>query len=355
MSPARGVKLLSEVTLKQIAEIAGVHRSTVDKVLHKRDGVSKQVRRKVQKIIDEVGYTPNIIGKALALQNKHLIIAVVLFRFDALDEIKAGVEEAYKEYKNFGLEIEYYVTNDFEEEEQLSTIKILRKKKISGMIISPLNSANIRNAIDDMIGSGIPVVTVNSDMSKSKRMCFVGQDMIMAGRVAGELMGEILNGKGKVAIITGSYDLLSLNERQNSFEAVICNKYPGIEIVETIEIHEQKIITLQKILSMIKTVDDLKGIYITCGNVNEIAKAVKMMNKEHDIKIISYDLYPKIVEFVKQGVINFTIGQDLVAQGYKSIKVLFEYLFFEKNPEAMHIKTSIDIRLKENIELNSYI
>ena len=49
------------VTIKQIAEMAGVHRSTVDKVLHKRQGVSDDVRKKVQKIIDENNYEANPI------------------------------------------------------------------------------------------------------------------------------------------------------------------------------------------------------------------------------------------------------------------------------------------------------
>ena len=51
------------VTIKQIAEMAGVHRSTVDKVLHKRPGVSDDVRKKVQEIIDECNYEANPIGK----------------------------------------------------------------------------------------------------------------------------------------------------------------------------------------------------------------------------------------------------------------------------------------------------
>ena len=60
------------VTIKQIAEMAGVHRSTVDKVLHKRPGVSDDVRKKVQKIIDENNYEANPIGKALKMQNREL-------------------------------------------------------------------------------------------------------------------------------------------------------------------------------------------------------------------------------------------------------------------------------------------
>ena len=44
--------------------MAGVHRSTVDKVLHNREGVSQEVRERVQKIIDEYQYKPNPIGQA---------------------------------------------------------------------------------------------------------------------------------------------------------------------------------------------------------------------------------------------------------------------------------------------------
>jgi LacI family transcriptional regulator len=339
------------VTIKEIAEIAGVHRSTVDKVLHSRDGVSDEVRLKIRKILDEFGYEPNIIGKALAHQKNPLLIAVLLMKVDALDEIKAGIEEAYREYKEFGLKIEYHITNSYDTVEQLNAIHLVRKKKISGLIINPLNDIKIKNAIDEFVDSGIPVITTNSDIPESKRMCFIGQDMIRAGRIAGELMGEILNGRGKVAIITGSRDLWSVRERQEGFEKVVEEKYSNIEVVDVIETYEQRLAVFQKTLSLLETVEDLKGIYITCGGVSEVGKAVRVMNKAKEVKIISFDVYPEIVQLVKEGVINFTIAQDLFAQGYKPIKVLFEYLFNEKKPETEFIKTSIDIKFNGNIDL----
>ena len=53
------------VTMKEIAERAGVHQATVDKVVHNRVGVSDEVRAKVQAIIDELGYKPNPTGRVL--------------------------------------------------------------------------------------------------------------------------------------------------------------------------------------------------------------------------------------------------------------------------------------------------
>lgn len=56
------------VTMKEIAERAGVHPSTVDKVVHHRVGVSDEVRARVQAIINELGYTPNPSGRVLRVK-----------------------------------------------------------------------------------------------------------------------------------------------------------------------------------------------------------------------------------------------------------------------------------------------
>lgn len=337
------------VTIKQIAEIAGVHRSTVDKVLHSREGVSEEVRQKIQTIIDELGYKPNVIGKALAFQKRPLIIAVVMLNVDALPELKLGIEEAYNEYSNYGLKIEYYYTNSYDEKEQLNVLGCLKEKNLSGIIIHPINNSSIRDKIDEFVDMNIPVVTMNTDLRDCKRMCFVGQDMIAAGRVAGELMGQILNGRGRVAIITSSDNLLSSIGREKAFEDIIKENYPEIDIVDVIETHEVKNRSFHRTLELLRREVDLSGIYVTCGSVGEIGKAIKLEGKSKKIKTITYDVYPEIVDLINEGVVNFTIDQELQRQSYRALKILFEFLFFNKAPEKDHIKTAIEIRLKENI------
>ena len=55
------------VTINEIAKLANVSRATVDKVIHNRPGVKKETRERVQAIIENVDYHPNLIGKALSL------------------------------------------------------------------------------------------------------------------------------------------------------------------------------------------------------------------------------------------------------------------------------------------------
>ena len=65
-------------TIKEIAELAGVSRGTVDRVLNKRGGVNPTTEEKVLEIAKALNYKPNLAGTILAAQKKRLMLGVVL-------------------------------------------------------------------------------------------------------------------------------------------------------------------------------------------------------------------------------------------------------------------------------------
>lgn len=338
------------VTIKEIAELARVHRSTVDKVLHSREGVSVEVRAKVQKIIDEQGYKPNQIGKALARQNNPDTIAVFLLQVDAYEEIRRGIDDAYEEIRNYGCRLEIHIFDGNDSTAQIKALKKLSAKKISGLVISPISSPEIAEAINELVDKGIPVVTVNTDISNSRRMCFVGQDAYRAGRSAGNLMGEILGGNGRIAVYKNER-LLGSSERQRGFTDVISEFYPDIRIERIVNTNESDILTYRETLKLLQEIDNISGIFITCGQVREAARAVKSLQTDKKIKMISFDLYPDIIKLVIEGVIQFTIGQNLRDQGYRSLKTVSDVILYDKHPDTDFVRTSIDIRNRENIDV----
>ena len=70
------------VTIKEIAQMAGVSRGTVDRVLNNRGRVSEENARRIREIARSLGYQPNKAGIALAAQKKKLKIGVILFGAD---------------------------------------------------------------------------------------------------------------------------------------------------------------------------------------------------------------------------------------------------------------------------------
>src|SRR5512135_3080956 len=65
------------VTIKDIAAMAGVSIGTVDPVLHNRGEVNQATHERVMSYVDELGYTPNLLAKSLALKKSFTIAVLV--------------------------------------------------------------------------------------------------------------------------------------------------------------------------------------------------------------------------------------------------------------------------------------
>lgn len=337
-----------KVTIKEIAVMAGVHRATVDKVLHHRPGVSDAVRSKVQRIIDEVGYESNILGKALKYQKQKIVIAAVLLEVDALPEIKRGIESAYQDFKNFNVEIEYYIVKYGEVGEQADILALLAKKECAGVIVSPMYHNLVQDAMKLLKQADIPVVTVNVDSyAQTDRLCFIGQDMEKAGAVAARMMDIFLHHRGKVAIIGSSDELLSVKKRELSFRRHLALQRTDIVLLPSIDTHENPVVAFSESLRVINQYEP-NALFVTGGCVQEVCRAVKVSGRT-DLVIICFERYPEIEAFLEDGMIDCTISSDLVLQGYESVKTIFEFFMYDRQPKQDAIYMPIGIVLRENL------
>mgnify|MGYP000109741761 FL=1 len=339
-----------KVTMKEIAERAGVHPSTVDKVVHHRVGVSDEVRARVQAIINELGYTPNPSGRMLQRQGKVYRISAILVEVDALPYLKKGIERGVKEQTGFDIEVSYAVTGFQEVKQQSEYIVKAVEDKADGIILSPINADCVRRAIDRAADAGIPVITTDSDIDGSRRTCCVSIDSARASRIAGRLMGQFLNGNGKIAIISSAIETENNNYyvqmREQGFTDFLKVEYPQIVIVSRVESFEDPI-TYEKTVQLLAEQPDLRGIYITCGGVAQVGRALIESGRSKDIRVLCYEDYPEIVELMRQGVIDWTLGGEKDEQGALPVKLIMDQLVFGRKPARDQIFTETRILVKE--------
>ena len=341
------------VTMKEIAERAGVHQATVDKVVHNRVGVSDEVRAKVQAIIDELGYKPNPTGRVLQRQGKKYRIYAILVDVDALPYLKNGIEQGLKEWAGFDIEVTHAVTGFQEAKRQSEYIDKAVLDKADGIILSPINADCVRRAIDRAADAGIPVITTDSDIDGSRRTCCVSIDSAKASRIAGRLLGQFLNGQGKIAIISSAIETENNNYyvrmREQGFTDFIRREYPEIEIVSCIESFEDPQITYRKTTELLKEQPELRGLYITCGGVSQVGRALEESGRAKDIRVISYEDYPEVVELIRKDVIDCTLAGEIQKQGEIPVQLIMDHLVFGKQPENDQIFTEIKVIVKESL------
>lgn len=339
-----------KVTIKKIAEIAGVHPATVDKVLHNRPGVSDEVRERVRKLIDELGYKPNPAGRVLQKQGKEFVIAAILVKVDALPYIKKGIEKGIREQTGLDITIRWYLTDFSDAGQQAQYIDKAVEEKADGIILSPISSNRVRAAINRAADAGIPLVTTNSDVEGTRRLCYVGQDGLRASRVAGRTMGNLVRENGRIAIISSAIDSENnsyhVKVREEEFCRFVRETFPAIEIVTSVESFEDPEITYRETCNLLKTHPDLDGLYITCGGVGQVGRAIRECGR-NDIKTLSFERYPEILDLMQENIIDVTIDSELERQGEIPVQVIMDELVLKKHPAREKIFTDIRILIKE--------
>ena len=341
-----------KVTMKQIAEIAGVHRSTVDKVIHGRPGVSDDVRKKVQKIIDELEYKPNMVGMALKSQSKVFRLAAILLDVDAMPYLREGIARGAEEYRDFNIELQYEICKFSEPQEQARLIREAVQKGCDGIILSPINAGVVRDAVNRAAEKGVPTITVNSDLTDSRRLCTVDQDNDREGRIAGRLMGSFLRGQGRIAVVTAASakenNNYGVKNRETHFVSLISEQFPEIKIVRRIESMEDPVITFAQTMRLLEEEPELDGIFVTCGGVKEIGRAIKI-NGVQGLTVVCYGDYPEIQELMREDIVTCTISSDLPEQGKLPVQLMMNYLLLHQRPKQEQYLVKSAIMVKESL------
>lgn len=181
-------------TIKQIAELAGVSRGTVDRVLNNRGSVNANTAARVREIAEKLNYKPNKAGLMLAAQKKNLKIGVILFPdSNFFSEVLEGVNAKAKELSAYNFTVLIRQV-PFDETEQFNTMEALLAEGINGLVIAPFNSLYIAAEIDRLTEMNIPVITVNTDIL-SRRIAYVGSNYRLSGQTAAGLVSLMTFGK----------------------------------------------------------------------------------------------------------------------------------------------------------------
>ncbi|MGL4736760.1 MAG: LacI family DNA-binding transcriptional regulator [Cellulosilyticaceae bacterium] len=336
-------------TIKEIAEMAGVSRGTVDRVLNNRGSVHPKTAEKIKELVKSLNYVPNKAGVALAAQKKNLKLGVILFnsRNPFLDELIQGIQAKTTEFSGYNCTITLIQVN-FDVYEQLTAIESLVSEGINGLVLTPYNDPLISVKINALSEQGIPVVTTNTDIQNSRRLAYVGSHYYRSGETAAGLMALMTSGDVNIGIITGSSKILCHTERIAGFEKRIQEAYPHLNVISIIENKDDEIESYTLTLDLLTQHPEINALFFSAGGVYGGCRAVQALGRK-GIKIITYDKVDTTVQMLQENIIAATICQEPYVQGTKPFDLLFNYLTTGDFPDEEYYYTSIDIRILENL------
>ncbi len=340
-------------SIKEIAALAGVSRGTVDRALNNRGGVNPAVAAQIKKIAKEKGYKSNRAARALAARKKPLKIGAI-FPLEGnpfFEDVVNGLRVAEKEYADYGVSISLKVMKRFSPITQLHLIDELLAEGIQVLVLAAINEATIQKRINQLVTNGILVITSNTDLEGSQRLCYVGADYKRSGEIAAGLLGLVAGKKPmSVVILLGAQDVLGHAQRHLGFRENLEQYHPNIEIVGSCETFEDAEVAYQNTLELFARYPDLEAIYISAGGIGGTCRALVDAGKAGEVRLITHDCTSESKPFIEAGVITASILQDPFQQGYLPVKLAYNYFIDNQVPSSERIHTKLDILIRENLE-----
>ena len=245
------------ITIRDIAEIAGVSKATVSRVISNSSKVKLELKEKILKIMKENNYVPNHMAQSLAGTPRKSIGIVIdeLANFFFI-EVADGLDQITSEV-GYSLTIS---SSKWDPNKELELVKKLISSRVDGIILAPVSEES--ESIKLLQDKGIPFLLINI-CSEDNSIAYVTCDNFKGGVIAGEFFNK-MNLQNNI-LITG-FPHQSITYRINGFKSVFRSNNSLIHY-ENINTYSQGYEMASVILQKNSLKEKRTGIFVTNDNV----------------------------------------------------------------------------------------
>lgn len=297
-----------------------------------------------------------LAGCGKASEQKSYTIAVIPkgTTHEYWKSIHAGAVKAQQELSAQGVPVEIFWKGPFREDDrdqQIQVVENFTSRRVSGIVLAPLDSQAMVNPVESAVQSGIPVIVMDSALKSDKYLSFVATDNFKGGQLAGQHMAKLLNGSGNVILLRYAVGSASTEEREKGFLDALA-KFPGIKLISddqyagaTVETAYQ---ASQNLLNRFGK--DVNGIFC----VNEpstiaMTKALKDIGRAGGkVKMVGFDAGSKSVLDMSNGDVQALVVQNPMLMGYLSVLTMTQHL--QGKPVEKRIDTGVVLVTPEEMQ-----
>ena len=170
--------------------MSGVSAGTVDRVLHNRGDVSVSSREKVQKVLDEIDYHPNMFAIGLAAKKRYHIVCIIPYyiEHDYWHAVAAGIDRAAQELRPFNVGVSYLYYRHADKSSYKEACAVLREENADAVLVAPNFREETIKLTTYLEEADIPYAFIDFNIEQTHALCYIGQDSKTSGYIAAKIL-----------------------------------------------------------------------------------------------------------------------------------------------------------------------
>lgn len=340
-----------KITIKDIAKLAHVSAGTVDRVLHDRGKVSEVNRKKVEAVLKEINYEPNLIAKTL--KNNRLFRIVGIIPSTKTDEYwqkaRQGLMTGLQEFRSFGVDISICEYDINDSAAFIAAFQEALNLDADGVLAVPIFHDEAPEQFQLLDAADIPYMTFNTHLKELKPQSYIGQHLLQSGRLAAQLTLMHRKKSGAIAMIHVNEHPDKANharEKEEGFKNYLNDIGIDLSLFHSISVDEGD--SLHASLSTaLEQIPNLSAVHVSTSKaflINEVLKS-----KYPQCTLSGYDLINENVALLRSHQIAFLIDQKPVEQAYQAVARFTDLLVFNKQVATAYLMP-LNVAFAENID-----
>jgi ribose transport system substrate-binding protein len=246
--------------------------------------------------------------------------------------IHAGSIKAARELSSPEAEVEIIWKGPLREddrEQQIQVVEGFSSQGVNGIVLAPLDNRALVRPVEEAKRAGVPTVIIDSALESNQIASFVATDNRKGGRLAGERIGQLLNGKGKVLLLRYQEGSASTQEREDGFVEELKAKYPGIELISSDQYAGPTRDTAKRASENLlnRYGDEVQGIFTPNeSSTAGMLLALQDIGKAGKVTFIGFDTSETFTEAMRKKQLHGIVVQNPFNMGYLGVRTMVEHL-----------------------------
>jgi len=270
-----------------------------------------------------------------------VVIVVKAFDKDYWRIFEAGAEKAFADFDIDGKVIA--PDSEYPPTKQNNILKKVLRQNPDALIVAPVEPSTSIPILMEYHKKHIPVLLADTEAEWKDQTAYIGTDHPTLGKIAGELLGSMLQPGDQVALISGTAFGSIMSDRIKGAREAL--EAAGIEIVTEQQGYDGFGNMKSVMENILQTYPDIKGVFAT---TDALALAALKVIEEKGLKIpvIGTDGTMNMVKFIESGRLSGTVSQNPYDIGYLSVQQALKAIKGEA--VRKRIDSGVDIITEDN-------
>lgn len=349
------MKLLNKITINDVAKASGVSKGTVDRVLHNRGEVSSRSRERVLKVIEELGYRPNIYASLLASKKVHKIVCIIpeFAPGDFWELTDKGIKRGMELASSYGIPVVTVQYDQYDMESFQRACCMTLDENPTGVIIAPMFRMETLKFVKELDTRGIAYMYIDSKLEDDDYLAYFGMPMYQSGYLCADLLTDGRDMK-KVTIVRIARDKKGLSDptvtRRTGFMDYMNEHYHDCVIENVFIDPKDRHDIYAKLDSLFETDPEQAGYMVMFNSRIHLVADYLRTRDIRSSRVVGFDVMERNLAALRDGYVQLLIAQHSDSQAASAISAMTDWLLLGKPLARKDNYTQMDILNRYNCD-----